>query len=128
MIFRNSDAHFVISESKRKLSATKELLVLPSFIIVENTHARKPLCKGINVVAIVREIFITTAPVKNLAVILFVTPGHGKHKFFTLLQLGRKVYPHHRVINGIAKVPSRGIFYGEDVIAALVVRRIDSRY
>ena len=63
VIVGHGDAYFEIAKRESKLATTQELFVLPSFVVVIDTHTRIPLRESVHVVSIFREIFISSTAI-----------------------------------------------------------------
>src|SRR5690606_6956612 len=104
MIAGNSDSYAVISESKREFSLSKELLVLPAFVVIEYTHAWEPLGEGVYIVFVFREIFKATAIHEHhIAVFFLGTPVDAENELFACFERGRKIDTQHGVIDDVGK-------------------------
>src|SRR5690606_15048057 len=86
VIGRHGNAYFVIAERQCEFTGSKKLFVLPSVHVVVNTHPRKELRDGIEVVAVFREVLHAAALSEDVAVYDIKGPIDVIHNFFTALQ------------------------------------------
>ncbi len=85
MICRNVHRNFIITKSQGKFTSSGELIVLPAFEIAVHAHTRKPLCDGVQIIAVFGEIFVTTAAAHRYPVWNVVIPIDLKDEFFAAL-------------------------------------------
>ena len=121
MILGNSDLHFEIPELERKLTAAQELLVLPSVVIIVNSHSRIELRNGIKIVVILGEVLVTAAAAILHPVIDGVVPGDIERHFVARLQCRREINAHHGLIDHVRQCLAGCIRNFGDLEASLIV-------
>src|SRR6218665_203856 len=101
MVSRNIHFYFIISENQSKFAASCELMILPAVKIAVNTHPWEPLCDGVKVISVFREILITASSAFLDTIRDVIVPIDFENEFFSFLQSFWKVNTHHCLVDHI---------------------------
>ena len=101
MIFGHGDFHMVISKVQGELTAPKELLILPTFVVGVNHHAREKLRDSVDIIVFFFEVFISAPATVFHAVVDVVIPRDVKNKVAPRLDGFGQINSHHRVVDRI---------------------------
>ena len=103
VVFRHGQFHVVVPEVQGELTAAKELLVLPSFVVAVHHHAWVELRNGVDVVVLVLEVLVSTAAAVFHAVVDVVPPIDAELELVARLQGARQIDAHHGVVDGVVQ-------------------------
>ena len=109
VVVRDRQGYLVVAEFQRELPGAEELFVNPAGVVRVGGHARKPLCDGVDAIAVFFEVLVARAGHDALRVIDRVGPGDLEDEVRTGLEGFGQIEAQHRLHDRVWEAAPLGV-------------------